>query len=514
MRRYVPGIGRLRGTLLLTAIALVTLGATASGAAAQLNVYVGYADTLRAHPSHFPTPWAPSVHVYGTKCSKKQACDNSTIRLVNNSKKTVTVKSVVVKFSTCTFNSWPHNLKIRPGKQVVLSSEGRRGIKGCSTKIHGFDGSEIGPQGKAWNGHCNNSHVIPQVILTTTGGTSKFRDTAQVLNSGGYDKAKCGKKKRNESTQWNLIGRQACPSANLTLKPTTQKVALGSKAKLVATLRNSGGKHCGQPLRGEKVSFRVLTGPNKGKAGTAVTNKRGKATFTYTGTKTGTDTVRAKANNPVGSINSHKATVTWAKSKHHHGGHRAGTFSCEATGADLLGSTFAVANPTNSPCATDQASVLNVNSVPKITVGVIKSNTFAKYGKQVKAGDTAEATSKVASASTRLISGHPIKIGAAQSTATETCVAKAGKLSLKQTGKSTVAYIVINGTKTVIGNKYKKIVVGPTATPLATIYLNRKIKTGGTLTQRAVEIDIGGTTQSIILAQSEVDLTGNPCTTA
>src|SRR5437764_953254 len=114
LRRCVPRTGGLWKTFLLTGIALVTLGATASGAAAQLNVYVGYADTLRANPAHFPTPWAPSVHVYGSNCAKKHACDNGTIRLVNNSKKNVTIKSVVVKFGTCTFNSWPHNLKIRP----------------------------------------------------------------------------------------------------------------------------------------------------------------------------------------------------------------------------------------------------------------------------------------------------------------------------------------------------------------------------------------------------------------
>ena len=114
----------------------------------------------------------------------------------------------------------------------------------------------------------------------------------------------------------------------------------------------------------------------------------------------------------------------------------------------------------------------------------------------------------------RLISGNPIKIGAVQSTATETCVAKGGKLSLKRTGKSTVAYIVINGQKTTVGNKYEKITVGPPATPLATIYLNRTIKKSNTLTQRAVEIDVGGTKPSVILAQSEVDSTGNPCATA
>lgn len=506
LRHYAPRTGGLRRILLLTGIALVALGATASGAAAQLNVYVGYADTLRAKPAHFPTPWAPAVHVDGTNCVKA-ACDSSTLRLVNNDKKTVTVKSVVVKFSTCTFNSWPHNLKIRPGKQVILSSEGRgKGMQGCSKKIDGFDGSEIGPHGKYWNGHCNQSHVIPEVFVTTSSGTSKFHDTGQVLNSGGVDRAKCAKTKSNESTQWSLIGRRACPSATLTLKPSSQKVALGSKAKLTATLRNSGGKHCGQPLRGATVTFRILKGPNSGKRGSAVTNSRGKAVFTYTGSKKGTDQVQASAKNPAGRINSKKAKVIWSEPAH---GHRAGTFSCRATGANLLGSTFAVANPIDSPCATHEASVVKVGPVLKTKAGVIKSNTLRKYGSSPKPGDTAEATSNVANATTGLLGGKPIRIGAMKSTATDTCAAKGSKLSLAQTGTSTVAYIIINGKKTVVGNKSMTIPLG-----IATIYLNRTIQSGNVLTQRAVEIDIGGNTPSVILAQSEVDFTGNPCATA
>jgi Bacterial Ig-like domain (group 1) len=499
--------GGLRRTFLLTAIALVTLGATASAAAAQLNVYVGYADTVRAKATHFPTPWAPSVHVYGNNCVKHK-CDTGTIRLVNNGKKTVTVKSVVAKFGKCTFNSWPHNLKIRPGRQIILSNEGSHGIKGCSKKVvgYGFDTSEIGPNGANWKGHCNQSHVIPQLIVSTSTGTNKFRDTGKVLNTGGIDKADCPKK-TNESTQWTLIGRQACPTATLTLAPPSQKDKVGTKATVTATLKNSGGKRCGQPLRGARVNFRVLSGPNKGKTGSAVTNKSGQARFKYSSSKKGTDKVQASVKNPVGRIFSKKVKVMWTK-----GGpkHRAGTFSCVATGANLLGTTFAVANPLNSPCATHQASVVKIGTVLKIKVAAIKSNTFKKYGKLPKAGDSAIATSKVAKAMVGLISGKPIKIGVATSTATDKCVAKGGKLSLKQTGKSTVAYIMINGKKTVVGNKPMTIPVGP----LATIYLNRQIKSGNTLTQRAVEIDLLGSTPSVILAQSAVDFTGNPCGTA
>jgi hypothetical protein len=438
----------------------------------------------------------------------KKACDNGTIRLVNNGKDAVTVKSVVVKFSTCTFNSWPHNLKIRPGKQIVLSNEGSRGMKGCSKHVNGFDGSEIGPHGKYWNGKCTQSHVIPQVIITTGAGKSKFRDTAQVLNSGGIDRAKCSKTKRNESTQWSLIGRQACPSATLTLSPPSQKVAVGSKAKVIATLKNAGGKHCGQPLRGAKVSFRVLSGPNKGKTGSALTNRSGKAVFTYTGSKKGIDQVQGSVKNPAGRINSRKVRVIWTKATHH----RAGTFSCRATGANLLGTMFAIANPADSPCSSKHATVVKVGKALKTKVEVIKSNTFRKYGQSPRAGDTAEATSQVAGAMTGLL-GKPIKIGAAASTATDKCVAKGAKLSLTQTGSSTVAYIEMNGKKTVVGNKPMTISFGA----LGTLYLNRTVKSGNTLTQRAVELDLGtgtSTTVALVLAQSEVDFTGNPCTTS
>jgi hypothetical protein len=115
----------------------------------------------------------------------------------------------------------------------------------------------------------------------------------------------------------------------------------------------------------------------------------------------------------------------------------------------------------------------------------------------------------VANATTGLLGGKPIRIGAMKSTATDTCAAKGSKLSLAQTGTSTVAYIIINGKKTVVGNKSMTIPLG-----IATIYLNRTIQSGNVLTQRAVEIDIGGNTPSVILAQSEVDFTGNPCATA
>src|SRR5262249_42554547 len=68
----------------------------------------------------------------------------------------------------------------------------------------------------------------------------------------------------------------------------------------------------GEPLANVAVQFSVLSGPNAGKAGQAVTNAEGVATFTYTSTATGTDTLKATITNPSGGvISSNHVTSIW-----------------------------------------------------------------------------------------------------------------------------------------------------------------------------------------------------------
>ncbi len=506
--RLIWSSSRVCRLVLVTGAALVALGATASVAGAQVRVYVGYADTLRAAPTHFPTPWAPAVRVYGNTCIKK-SCDNGAVRLVNDGKKAVTVKSVVVKLSTCTFKSWPKNMKIGAGKEIILGNEGRKGMSGCSKKIDGFDTSEVGPHGRYWSGNCHQSGVVPEVIVTTAGGTKTLHDSGKVLNTGGVDSAKCPKgSKNNESSQWTPIGGQRCPSATLSLAPPSQKHAIHTAATVTATLRNSGGRHCGKPLQGAIVKFRTLSGPNKGKSSKIVTNSRGQAHYTYSSAKIGTDRLRASTRNPTGSINSNAVSVVWVKG-HHHGGHRAGTFSCKGTGAQVLTLMFAVSNAKDSPCRTSHADVLHVSGKKSlaITAHAVSSATKLKAGKLPKAGDTAATQARVAKASIGAIPGHKISLGVVSSKVTEMCVrSKSGGLKLARAATSTVASITIDGKKMIIGNKAVKIPLGP----LATIWLNRTIRTKHSLTQRAVQIDLGGK-MLVILAQSQADYTGSPC---
>lgn len=99
----------------------------------------------------------------------------------------------------------------------------------------------------------------------------------------------------------------------LTLTPETADNPLNTSHTVTATVTRKGGffngdvsqpgsfaYSCansvnggGEPLAGVTVNFVILTGPNAGQTGSAVTDANGKATFTWIGATPGTDTVQA-----------------------------------------------------------------------------------------------------------------------------------------------------------------------------------------------------------------------------
>jgi hypothetical protein len=195
-----------------------------------------------------------------------------------------------------------------------------------------------------------------------------------------------------------------------------------------------------------------------------------------------------------------------ATAAHHH---RHGKFSCEAWGANLGGATFAVANKHYTPCYNKHGRVNKAGrtlSGAGVKLGVITSNTEMKGHRVIRAGKT----KALASARTAKAKIATLKIGAATSSATYTCVAKGHKLVPKLRFHSNVAYIITNGKKQKIGSKSQTKKLGPLGLG-GTIRFNRVIKSGRTITVRAVEIDLGGKKPTIVLAQSRVSYTGNPC---
>jgi len=276
-----------------------------------VDVYVGYADSLRPSPTNFPTPWAGSPTVVFEGCNPC-TYDAGAVRVVNNTTLSQTINSVSVNVGGCVFSGWP-SATLTPGQQLIVTQQVGGADNGCGNAPNGngpihMDSSDIGPGGAPWAGVCSQSGVIPSVDVTINGTTQAFTDSGQVLNTGGVDLAECPSgSTNNESTQWTTVGHAPCPGSSLTLAPASQTATIGSTATVTATLTNS----CGQPLSGAAVTFTVLTGPNGGVTGSGVTDTSGNASFTYSSATGGTDTLQASTSNPAGTITSNTVTVTW-----------------------------------------------------------------------------------------------------------------------------------------------------------------------------------------------------------
>jgi hypothetical protein len=176
---------------------------------------------------------------------------------------------------------------------------------GCSGPTpNKLDTSDIGPNGSDYAGVCIPDGIQPTVDITVDTVTTTYVDSGQVLNTGGVDAGVCS---GNESTQWTTIGHTPCQGSVLSLAPPTQTHRVLTSATVIATFNNS----CGQPLSNTAVSFSILSGPNTGGSGSAVTDANGMASFTYSSSKLGTDTLGASVSNLAGSINSNTVTVTW-----------------------------------------------------------------------------------------------------------------------------------------------------------------------------------------------------------
>lgn len=96
---------------------------------------------------------------------------------------------------------------------------------------------------------------------------------------------------------------------SITLDPAVGAEEPGANHTVTATVRND----VGALLPGATVTFNVVSGPNTGETGTAVTDANGEATFTWTGDGgPGTDTVEASFVDAGGATRTTSATVLWA----------------------------------------------------------------------------------------------------------------------------------------------------------------------------------------------------------
>lgn len=288
--------------------ALLTPGAswaasTSHHAHPPLSVFVGYADTLRADATHFPTPWdgAPRTVFIGSG----SPLDAGAIRIVNRGRKRVAVHDVSVDLhhgadggSGPVFALWG-SFTIPGRGEAILTQTG-------PPRRYDFDTSDF-PFEPAGTPAPASDPRIPAVTITVRGRPLRFRDTGHVLDTRGFDTNLLFRSQVNESAQWTSIGRTSCKRAMLLLTPNRQRARIGHRAKLTATLTNG----CGEPLDHVRIRFRVLSGPRAGTSASAVTGAKGKARFRFSAPRTGTSRVRASVRNPAGRFSSRKVSVRW-----------------------------------------------------------------------------------------------------------------------------------------------------------------------------------------------------------
>jgi RHS repeat-associated protein len=258
-----------------------------------INVFVGYADDLRAGAS-FPNPWqgSPGVLFIG---SRGPGWDTGAIRLDNTSDVPLHVDNVNVdmQYGGIHYNLWG-NFDVPAHQSAILAQ----------TSGNNFDSSDPGYLGCGQQVSPTDPR-IPKINVTIGGQTASYLDTAHILDTFGYDLA-C---RANESLQWRPVGSSSTADAgHLALRPLATITPVGGNYTATAIATDAGN----EPVAGLRVDFRVVTGPNTGKIGSATTNSSGIATFTYSTTLTGTDVVRASITNSVGAVlTSNDVSSTW-----------------------------------------------------------------------------------------------------------------------------------------------------------------------------------------------------------
>ena len=289
----------LVATLGILSIAAAVSTAAPVAASTGITVMVGYADSFRANPTNFPTPWAGSPNTIFHGCPARSACtfDAGAVEILNNTGGTVHVTSVAVHVGSCTFTGWAGAV-LPNGSGLIVTQTAPVPTETCDGPAQ-LDSSDIGILP-----HCVPDGIVPVVDVTIDGTTTSYVDTGQVLNTEGIDYAECV---GNESIQWTKIGSPPCRGSVLTLAPPSQTHGVGTTATVIGTFANG----CAQPLQNVSVQFAIIGGPNNGRTGSGTTGPNGQATFSYSSAVTGTDTLRAAVTNVIGTLTSNTVTVTW-----------------------------------------------------------------------------------------------------------------------------------------------------------------------------------------------------------
>jgi hypothetical protein len=194
----------------------------------------------------------------------------------------------------------------------------------------------------------------------------------------------------------------------------------------------------------------------------------------------------------------------------------AGTFSCTGTALRIGATSYQVANPQDSPCATDLKLPVNA-TIPLGPLGFVQAvgleaATQANHPTQPGLGHGGNAQAGLAGVTIR-IAGQTITVGAVRTLLFTWCPtpdegAATPPPMMTVQPESDLLGVQLNGRFLLNLNGPGTVPVGP-----YTLYVNRQFRTSNSLMQRALELQgpglpVGG----LVIGESKVDFTGNPCT--
>jgi TolB protein len=134
--------------------------------------------------------------------------------------------------------------------------------------------------------------------------------TLYVMNASGSNQHKLvGGLDSAFAPAWQPSGERPVPvPSSLSLAPRSQTNDPGAHATVTATVVDDSGK----AVPGVTVYFAVTTGPNVGTTGSAETDGHGRASFSYTSSTTGIDTLSASFVDHGGNVHrGNSVTITW-----------------------------------------------------------------------------------------------------------------------------------------------------------------------------------------------------------
>ena len=215
----------------VAATALLTVLVAVPVKAAPIDVFVGYADNLRAS-GFFPTPWLGAPNVV-SESSPAQTFASGAVRIDNNTGAPITISNFQVVLnggSGPTFAIWsPLNIGI--GQiGIFAQTGGAENFDSSDSGIFGgFPPSALNPLSGSQIGGCSSPASViaaagftaqcnaaqPIISFSVNGGpTQTLNDTGHILDTGGWDFVNNGAfgGDGNESINWNLVGSAASRS--------------------------------------------------------------------------------------------------------------------------------------------------------------------------------------------------------------------------------------------------------------------------------------------------------------